>query len=371
MNIIATREELEQEELKRLAPYAIFNAKSKGRDYDENHDLYRLDFQRDRDRVLHCKAFRRLKGKTQVFVSHYGDHFRSRLTHSLEVAQIACAIARGLRVNEDLTECIALAHDLGHTPFGHAGEDAMNELMHRFGLDFEHNAQSRRIVEKLEKKSANFLGLNLTHEVREGLWKHRTPYDKSKHKLSEQPFLEAQIVDLADEIAFQNHDIDDGLRSGLLELDDLNKLSLWRKAQEQVSGNLSEENFISAVVSALIKIMIHDVFQKSSQNIGELSPKSADDVRNASKRIISFSKELAEENSYLRQLLMDRFYHNNLVASQCEKGAHTIKRLFFYYLDNLDQLPEGFEKNEIGIKDFIAGMTDNFAIDKLKEIENK
>lgn len=371
MKSLITREEMEAFEKKYLAPYAIFNSESKGREYAEEKDAYRLDFQRDRDRVLHSKAFRRLKGKTQVFVSHYGDHFRSRLTHSLEVAQISRALARGLRANEDLTECIAIAHDLGHTPFGHAGEEAMNELMHRFGHEFEHNAQSRRIVEKLEKKSPNYPGLNLTHEACEGLWKHRTPYDRHHHKLSEQPFLEAQIVDLADEIAFQNHDIDDGLRSGLIDLGELNKIELWQEATKNIPATLAEDYYISAGVSALIKIMIHDVFFETSNKIEKLDPKSANDIRNHTGRVASFSEKIIEQNHHLRHFLMNRFYKNSLVASQCERGAHIIKRLFFFYLDNLDQLPEGFEKNEIGIKDFIAGMTDNFAIDKAKEIEGK
>jgi dGTPase len=375
MSYIKTRQQLEQEEANRLAPYASKNINSKGRDYPESKDEFRLDFQRDRDRILHSKAFRRLKGKTQVFVSHFGDHFRSRLTHSLEVAQISRSLARGLNVNEDLAECIALAHDLGHTPFGHAGEEAMNELLHRHGMEFEHNAQSRRIVEILEKKSSLHDGLNLTYEVREGLWKHRTIYDRQNHNLTEQAFLEAQIVDLADEIAFQNHDIDDGLRSKLIDINEMNKLELWKMAKSRADHNKNEQYEINQTISNLIKIMIEDVIQKTAKELKSLSPTSADDIRNAHTKCVSFSDEIAEHNHHLRHFLMNRFYKNPLVKGQCDQGKSTIKKLFFHYYSNPETLPKHYQNPDqdiiINIKDFIAGMTDNFALNTLNQIENE
>lgn len=374
MPYIATRAELEQEERKRLAPYATYNAKAGGREFVEPKDDFRLDFQRDKDRVLHSKSFRRLKGKTQVFVAHYGDHFRSRLTHSLEVAQLARALARTLRANEDLAECIALAHDLGHTPFGHAGEEAMNELLHRYGHDFEHNAQSRRIVEKLERKSADFPGLNLTLETREGLWKHRTPYDKKHHALSEQGSLEAQIVDLADEIAFQNHDIEDGLASGIIDLAELEKLALWRKAGEKVTPTLSEIYRIPYAITSLIKIMFADAVNETARRLDALQAKSAADIKNAPEKTVAFSPEIAENNHHLRHFLISRFYKDKIVADQCERGKEIIKKLFFYYQKQPAELPENFrgeEAAEIRIKDFIAGMTDNFALERAEMLEKK
>lgn len=370
--------ELEQEELKRLAPYAMKNLHSSGREYLESKDNLRLGFQRDRDRVIHTKSFRRLKGKTQVFVAHYGDHFRSRLTHTLEVAQISRSLARNLKANEDLAETIALAHDLGHTPFGHAGEEAMSELLHRYGMEFEHNAQSRRVVEFLEKKSPNYPGLNLTLETREGLWKHRTPHDRKRHKLSQQAFLEAQIVDIADEIAFQNHDLDDGLRSGILNIKDLEKLDLWKMAHNLFAKNLPEEYEINFTVAGLINLMTKDVLMETTKRLTKLNPSFPDDIRNNPEKVVGFSLEIEEANHHLRHYLFSHFYKNPIVSDQSKKGAETIKQLFFYYIENPTKLPFEYQalikngtENIIVIKDFIAGMTDKFAIEEAENIGRK
>jgi dGTPase len=249
------RPDIEKNEQKILAPYAVFAAESEKREYEEKPDAQRTCFQRDRDRVIHCAAYRRLKGKTQVFVAHHGDHFRNRLTHTMEVAQLARDLTRNLGGNEDLAETIALAHDLGHTPFGHAGQQAMQELLHRYNLFFEHNQQSRRIVEKLENKSPAYPGLNLTDEVRDGMVKHRKADYQDAHIINTRASLEAQIVDIADQIAYQNHDIDDGLRSGIFTLEELEKVDVWREAIAETNAYLPEKEWTSQIISTLIKIM--------------------------------------------------------------------------------------------------------------------
>lgn len=375
MPFLFLRQYLEQQELDVLPPYAIRNAESRGRAFTETPSQTRLGFQRDRDRVLHSKAFRRLKGKTQVFVAHHGDHFRSRLTHSLEVAQIARSLSRILGGNEDLTEAIALAHDLGHTPFGHAGQEAMRDLMHRFGLTFEHNAQSRRIVEKLETRSIHYHGLNLLWETREGLFKHATPYDKQIHNLSEHSFLEAQIVDFSDEIAYQNHDVDDGLRSGIITLSDLEKLEIWRKASEKVPQDMPQDIWITQVISALINHMVTDLATTTAQRLEALQPSSPDDIRHAPEKVTGFSRDMEQHNNSLRHLLYSKFYKSPKVLSQSTHGQETIKKLFFHFSKHPQNLPQGHQQNitagetkEVVIKDFIAGMTDAFALEMARSI---
>ncbi|MFH1012856.1 MAG: dNTP triphosphohydrolase, partial [Candidatus Peregrinibacteria bacterium] len=232
--MIFFREQIEAREKEILAPYAAFSVDSRGREHPESEDPYRTCFQRDRDRVIHSKAFRRLRGKTQVLVAGFGDHYRSRLAHSMEVAQIARAICRSLGLNEDLAEAVSLAHDLGHAPFGHAGQDEMNAILQEYGSRFEHNEQSRRIVELLEHKSPDYPGLNLSFEVRDGLIKHRTFYDNPPVTDTLMPSLEAQVANAADEIAYLNHDIDDGLRSGVLTLEAFDGLKLWESAKANV-----------------------------------------------------------------------------------------------------------------------------------------
>ncbi len=366
---ILTIKELEKQEKSNLAPYAIKNVESQGREFLEKKDPFRLEFQRDRDRIIHAKAFRRLKGKTQVFVSHYGDHYRSRLSHTLEVSQIARDVARNLKLNEDLAESIALAHDLGHTPFGHAGETALNDLMQRFGKKFEHNQQSKRIVEKIEKKYPDFDGLNLTHEVRDGLIKHRSAYDKGDKKdLRQQASLEAQIVNLADEIAYQNHDLDDGLRAGIFQKEDLNKLDLWQEAKANVATNLAEDLWISRVISALIHLMVMNLYEGTLNKLEKYKPQTVNDIYNAPESLICFTPEFEQKNNFLRQFLYLNFYKTDTVVNQSSKGQETIKKLFFAYHKNPKLLPqEILDKSsensmEDLIKDYIAGMTDHFAL---------
>jgi len=353
---IFPREKLENEEKTRLAVFAVRNCESVGRSFLEKPDEFRLDFQRDRDRVLHSKSFRRLKGKTQVVTATVGDHFRSRLSHTLEVAQISRSLARNLRANEDLAETIALAHDLGHTPFGHAGETAMNDLLHRFGENFEHNLQSRRIVEKLEEKSPLFSGLNLTFEVRDGLQKHRTPYDRGFSGEKSQPFLEAQIVDLADEIAYQTHDLEDGVRAGILQKSEIEKLEIVQILREKIGENWE--------ISHLVNFLVRDVLNFTAANLRKLNPKSVREISAASEKVVDFSPAIFAANSQLRQFLQMKFYRHPTVAQQSERGVATVKKLFFHFLKNEAEIPEKFRKNEkleIAAKDFIAGMTDEFA----------
>lgn len=366
---ILTTKELEAQEKKQLASYAVKNAESQGREFLEKKDPFRLEFQRDRDRIIHTKAFRRLKGKTQVFVSHYGDHYRSRLSHTLEVSQIARDVARNLKLNEDLAESISLAHDLGHTPFGHAGEEALNDVMQRFGKKFEHNRQSKRIVEKLEKKYPDFNGLNLTFEVRDGLIKHRSAYDKGdKSDIQHQGSLEAQIVNLSDEIAYQNHDLDDGLRSGIFQKEELDKLELWKEAKDRVPTNLPEDLWINRVISSLINLMVMNLYEGTLLNLEKHKPQTINDIYNASKPLISFTAEFEQKNNFLRQFLYLNFYKTDTVITQSNKGKETIKKLFFAYHKNPKLLPQELLENtqtndmEDIIQDYIAGMTDSFAL---------
>ncbi len=364
MNYLINRSQLEQQEEKTLASFAIKNTDSQGRDHQEQQDDFRLDFQRDRDRILHSKAFRRLKGKTQVFVAHHGDHFRSRLSHTLEVAQIARSLARNLALNEDLAETIALAHDLGHTPFGHAGEKAMNEIMQKFNSEFEHNNQSRRVVEFLEDKNPNYKGLNLTYETREGLQKHRTPYDLVDSNLTQQSFLEAQIVDLADEIAYQNHDTDDGLNAHIISKNDFQKLDIYKLTLQ--THQIYNAKF---TISNMIDLMVRDALNQIKKNLEKIKPKTANDIRQAFQKIADFSPEIKKANNQLRKFLFTNFYQNPIVFEQSNKGEEIVKQLFDFYFDCPQRLPNKYqdkiqsgERKEIVIKDFIAGMTDDYVL---------
>jgi dGTPase len=347
--MIKTAKDLQKEIYGKLAEYAV--QESKGRLYKEPDDFSRLPFQLDRDRIIHCKAFRRLDEKTQVFTASYGDHFRTRLTHTMEVAQISRDIARTFAVNEDLAEAIALAHDLGHPPFGHAGEDALNEIMGSFGLHFEHNEQSRRVVEKLEKLYPDFDGLNLTIEVLEGLIKHKTSWDNPQNTEDVLPSVEAKIVNLADEIAYTNHDIDDGLRSGLFGIKDLEKLKLWQKAtakiQERFGMELKGEVKQSRFISTLIHLMILDLYKNSKM------PE------------VQFSSEMEADIKEMREFLVENFYFTDRVQSQLLEGKKIIKTLFDIYVEDPSILPEKIEHRPGDkitlVKDYVAGMTDGFA----------
>ncbi|MBI5152095.1 deoxyguanosinetriphosphate triphosphohydrolase [Candidatus Peregrinibacteria bacterium] len=370
--MILKRQQLEKNEEKILAPYACKSAKSLGRNYKEKEDENRIAFQRDRDRIIHSKSFRRLQEKTQVFVAYEGDHYRNRLTHTMEVSQISRDVARELGLNEDLAEAIALAHDLGHTPFGHFGEQALNKIMVKFGAPFEHNNQSRRIVELIEKLYPDFPGLNLTKEVIDGLIKHQTAYDQPKTKFETFPHLEAQIVNLADSIAYINHDIDDGLRGKIFEFSDLNKFPLWKKAAAAAKKSHKKELeggvLRSRVISKLISLMIDDLVKQTEKNIKKYKIRKVEDVKKCKAAVASFSKSFEEEIVKIRDFLMKKFYMSPRIKERMEMGMQTIEKLFEAYFGDTKLLPpklqhwiETGERRAIVIKDYIAGMTDSYA----------
>jgi dGTPase len=354
-----------------LQPYALRSSLSEGRLHDEPEDLTRTPFQKDRDRIIHCRAFRRLKMKTQVFVAHYGDHYRTRITHSLETAQVSRDIARSLGLNEDAAETIALAHDLGHTPFGHAGEHALNELMQPFGREFEHNQQSKRIVEELEQVYPQFRGLNLTFEVRQGLMKHQSPWDQA-HSEFHGTSLEAQIVNLADEIAYNNHDVDDGLRSGLITEETLAELPIWRNSMEAVErkyGVIENAHVRRArLVSNMIGLMIGDLIRTSSERIDAAQLTSLEDVYRRTDKLVQFSEKQSKMNRELKEFLSKNMYFHPRVVALSDLGQQIIRDLFKHYLDHPEDLPKEEQASlktgaplEVLIQDYIAGMTDDFA----------
>jgi len=373
------RNELEIIEQKTLAPYAFKSADSRGRKFDEEKHPYRTDFQRDRDRIIHSTAFRRLEYKTQVFVNHEGDHFRTRLTHTIEVSQISRTIARALRLNEDLTEAIALAHDLGHTPFGHSGEDALNELMADTG-GFEHNRQSLRVIDLLERRYPQFKGLNLSYEIREGIVKHETDYDNPSHqdfRPDEAPLLECQIVNFADEIAYNAHDLDDGLESGLLSDDDVNQLGVWKELSIQVKNSypdLPDGMRHRQVVRLLLNMEVTSVDGQSLSNIAKLGIKNIDDVRACKSKILGFSDDMLERHKEIKKFLLDRMYRHYRMVRMGDKAKRIMRELFETYLKDPNQMPSSaLEREEpLGVKkliaDYIAGMTDRFALQEYKKL---
>lgn len=366
----------ESREIRELKPYAIYARRSQGRQYPEEPDDQRTCFQRDRDRIIHSKAFRRLKHKTQVFVSRENDHFRTRLTHTLEVSQIARHIARVLGCNEDLVESISLAHDLGHTPFGHAGEEILDKLLKDYG-GFEHNNQSKRVVELLENKYPGFPGLNLTIEVLEGLMKHHTPFDNPKNLSEDElvhPSLEAQIVNLADQLAYINHDLDDGLSSGILDQYELTaEVELWRQAQivnEHKHTNLSDEQKRFLNVRYLINTMINEALEHSENVLCKLGIEKLEDVYSCDRVIIDYQPEFKQKIKLLQKYLYDKFYSDYRVLKMSVKGKDVIKDLFGFYLNNPSELPsemrskiglDGFSLHRV-IADSIALMTDNYVM---------
>jgi dGTPase len=366
-----------------LARYACKSKNSKGRRFPEEEHPYRSPYQRDRDRIIHSVAFRRLEYKTQVFVNHEGDDYRTRLTHSLEVSQIARTIAKALQLNEELTESLALAHDLGHTPFGHAAEEMLNKLMFEHG-GFEHNLHTLRIVDELEERYPEFPGLNLTWETREGIIKHQTKYDKAKIPAELEPLskptLEAQIVDIADEIAYDNHDIDDGLGSGLLLKESLGKIELWQQAKKEIEEkypSLTNPKLRYQIIRRLISLFVTDAIEESRKRLKEYGVKDVDDVRRMEERIIDFSVPLKNLRIPLRSLLSEELYHHYRVNRMSEKAQHIIKKLFNAYIGNTTMLPKEFQ-NKISNKtnkyvvvcDYIASMTDRFAIDEYEKLFN-
>ncbi len=365
-----------------LAPYAAQSSLSRGRRFKEDAPSSRSAFQRDRDRIIHCTAFRRLEYKTQVFVNHEGDLFRTRLTHSIEVAQIARSIARNLRLNEDLVEAISLAHDLGHTPFGHAGQDALNACMKEFG-GFEHNLQSLRVVDILEERYAGFQGLNLSFETREGILKHCSL--QHARELGElgarflqktQPSLEAQLCNLADEIASNNHDIDDGLRSGLLTEQQMMEVDLFarfRREVMQLHPDVSGRRAISETIRRMINYLITDLITTSEARIAQCQPHSIADVRNAP-AMIAFSTQVAQEAKVLKQFLYEHLYRHHLVNRMSHKAKNTVKEIFAVMLAEPNLIPPDYRvhrdhdqpqwqmQQARRIADYIAGMTDRFAM---------
>ena len=358
-----------------LAPYAANPETSFGRSHEEPESPSRNAFQRDRDRIIHSTAFRRLEYKTQVFVNHEGDLFRTRLTHSLEVAQLARGIARTLNLHEDLTEAIALAHDLGHTPFGHAGQDALNDCMKDFG-GFEHNLQSLRVVEKLEQRYAEFDGLNLTFELREGILKHCSI--KNAKQLGDvgarfinktQPSLEAQLTNFADEIAYNNHDIDDGLRSGLITVEQLQDVELFASQLDIVKAKypkLEQKRLIHETIRRMINVLVVDLCENSSTNIAKNAPKNIQDIRQAP-YLVGFSKGMAAKNLALKQFLRKHLYQHYKVNRMSAKAERVIRELFTVFIGDIGLMPLEFQQHAKADKaravaDYIAGMTDRFAI---------
>ncbi len=375
-----------------LASYAATDASSRGRRHHEPAPAHRSEFQRDRDRIIHSAAFRRLEYKTQVFVNHEGDLYRTRLTHSIEVAQIARTIARALHLNEDLTEAIALAHDLGHTPFGHAGQDALNEKMTEFG-GFEHNLQSLRVVDELEERYADFQGLNLTFESREGILKHCSiPNAKTMGDLGQrfienlQPSLEAQLTNLADEIAYNSHDVDDGLRSGLIKLEQLGNIALFAEPYEEVKTaypDLNERRTIYEVVRRIIGMQVSDLIETSSQALRQDQPADIDAVRHCGKPLIMFSAPMREQNLELKRFLRTNLYRHYRVHRMSSKAVTIIQALFDAFMQDTRLLPpdtaekahalekqQGARGQARAVADYIAGMTDRYAIREYQRVLN-
>ena len=375
-----TRQDIEKREVKLLAPYAMRSKDTKGRKYPEEEPKYRSVYQRDRDRIIHATAFRRLEYKTQVFVNHEGDYYRTRLTHTLEVSQIARSIARQLALNEDLVEAIALSHDIGHPPFGHAGEDTLSVLMKDKG-SFDHNLQGLRVVDELEQRYPDFPGLNLTWEVREGINKHTTMFDKGE-RLAElepeaSPTLETQVVDISDEIGYDNHDIDDGLKSGLIDERELSKIELWKEAAFNIKKkrlNISDKIRKYQIIRSLIDRQIKDLAAMSEKNIENAGIKKLSDVKAHEGKLISFSKNMQDKRAELRQLLTENLYKNFRVVRMSGKARRFITDLFNAYLDKPEQLPPSDQKNiekyglHRAICDYIAGMTDRYALEEYKKL---
>jgi len=368
-----------QDEENYLCHFASLSSKSKGRKVEIKESVHRTAFQRDRDRIVHSTAFRRLEYKTQVFVNHEADYYRTRLTHTIEVAQISRSMAKSLRVNEDLTEAIALAHDIGHTPFGHAGEKALHKLMEKHG-GFEHNSQSLRVVDYLEERYPDYKGLNLTWEVREGIIKHYTSYDNPDKSFlkdflpNKSASIEAQIVNIADEIAYNNHDIDDGLESDLLKIEDLVEIPLFKECYEKSKKKTKNDKLIRfEIVRELIGAQINDAIVASINRIKENKIETLDDVRN-SKILIDYSPEMKEKNAQLKKHLYQYLYQNFKVLKMQYKAERYIEKLFHAYEEDIRQLPPKFysEISSQGekrvISDYIAGMTDRYAQDEFSRL---
>jgi len=367
-----------------LAPYAAHDAQSRGRRFAENPPQFRGEFQRDRDRIIHSNAFRRLVYKTQVFVNHEGDLYRTRITHSIEVAQIARSVALALRLNEALTEAISLAHDLGHTPFGHAGQDALNECMREYG-GFEHNLQSLRVVDELEERYAEFRGLNLTFECREGILKHCSlRHARELGALGErfihrrQPGLEAQIANLADEIAYNNHDVDDGIRAQLIDLASLREVRMFRRHHDTVVAQypeLGERRLIHETIRRMINYLVSDFILTTQAQLERLQPRSIDDVRAQGAALATLSDECQAEHLELKSFLREHVYRHYKVLRMTSKAGRVVQQLFEAFFKDVSLMPtehrdhaaraegvHGPAGRARAVADYIAGMTDRYAI---------
>ena len=367
-----------------LAPYAAHDGNSRGRRHPEPPPEFRSEFQRDRDRIIHSNAFRRLVYKTQVFVNHEGDLYRTRVTHSIEVAQIARSVALALRLNEALTEAVCLAHDLGHTPFGHAGQDALNECMREYG-GFEHNLQSLRVVDELEERYAQFRGLNLTFECREGILKHCSlRHARELGELGErfiqrrQPGLEAQIANLADEIAYNNHDVDDGIRAQLLDLASLREVRLFRRQHDAVVAQfpqLGERRLVHETIRRMINYLVVDFIRTTRSQLERTQPRSIDDVRALGAPLAMLSDECREEHLELKAFLREHVYRHYKVLRMTSKARRVLQQLFEAFFDDVSLMPpehrdqalqaegsHGAAGRARAVADYIAGMTDRYAI---------
>ncbi|MGI9238710.1 MAG: deoxyguanosinetriphosphate triphosphohydrolase [Woeseiaceae bacterium] len=362
------------------APYAANESHSRGRRYDETPSVYRGEYQRDRDRIIHSTGFRRLVYKTQVFVNHEGDLYRTRLTHSLEVSQIARTVAVALRLNEPLTEAICLAHDIGHTPFGHAGQDSLNACMQDYG-GFEHNLQSLRVVDVLEAKYADFPGLNLMFETREGILKHcsarnaRELGDVGERFLQrKQPGLEAQLANIADAIAYNNHDVDDGFRAGLISLDQLREQTLFESQYSEVHRlypDLEDRRLIYEIIRRMIGTVVTDLIEETRRRIEQAGPASIDDVRDAGQPLVSMSDKIYTQHAALKKFLNRHLYRHEKKLEMTQKAQTMIEELFAAYMEDVGLMPVEFAESAASaerpgrarvVADFIAGMTDRYAI---------
>ena len=372
------RQDLERTEDANLAPYAMRSSQSLGREHEQRPDEWRTEFQRDRDRIIHSSAFRKLEYKTQVYMVHYGDYFRTRITHTIEVAQIARTIARNLQLNRDLTEAIALAHDLGHTPFGHSGETALKRLLADVG-GFEHNEQGLRVVEYLEERYPNVPGLNLSYEVREGIIKHDTEYDSpnvpERFRPDQAPTLEAQVCDVADEVAYNNHDIDDAVKMGLIVEKDLKEVDwVWEmlsRARAELGEDTPDKFVRYRAIGELIEMHVTDVLTHTDATINRLGIRSVDDVRALRKtRVISYSPEMQAKLRVLKDFLMRRVYRHPVVVRMSTKAERFVEKMFNLYVEIPEQLPLKYQARieRDGLRrvvtDYISGMTDRYLQDE-------
>lgn len=371
-----TREQLENDERLILSPFGVKSGESLGRLHKDKPHAYRTEFQRDRARIIHSSAFRRLDGKTQVFLNGTGDHFRTRLTHTIEVSSVSRTIARALGLNEDLAEAIALAHDLGHSPFGHAGEEELDRVMKKFG-GFDHNAQSLRVVELIEQTYPGYAGLNLCYEVREGIRKHDSSHRLPDGSVLHQPSLEAQVADYADEITYYSHDLDDGLDAGLLTVKQLESVPLWEEAVAEARGLTKKLNPLDQrgfVIRCLINCEVEDLVTTSAAAIRKSEVQSVDDVRRCPKRLIGFSPERRRKNAQLRKFLYQNFYYHAEVAGVHREKTQLLDLVFNAFCENPKLLgrkaqrrieKEGLHRT---VADYIAGMTDRFLLKTAAEI---